>query len=80
MATLVEVTQSVPKVQDVTLKLSRSEAADLKIYIEEYYKRNYSGNNIAYYRDNCSTYVAVKKALDGKAEPSVVKAVPAYAF
>lgn len=73
MATLVEVTQQKPKVQDITLKITRAEAADLKVYIGEYYKKNYNGSTGDYYRDNDPTYKAITKALDGKAEASIVK-------
>lgn len=78
MATLVEVTQQKPKVQDITLKLSRSEAADLKVFIGDYYKRNYNGSTGDYYRDNDGTYKAITKALDGKADASIVKPAPAF--
>jgi hypothetical protein len=72
MATIVEVTTKKPVVQDVTLKLNRNEASNLKEFISYWYAKNYNYAGTDY-RNNDSVYTSLTKALDGKADSSVTK-------
>lgn len=73
MASIVEVTQAKPKIESVTLKLTRGEATDLKVFISEWYSRNYGyGSSDKRTREN-ATWAAINRAFEGKADEAVVK-------
>lgn len=78
MATLVEVTTQKPRVQDVTLKLTLSEARDLQVFITEWYEKNFFSGGTSRAKTH-GVYAAIQKAIDGKADASVVKiAAPVF--
>jgi hypothetical protein len=72
MATVVEVTQKKPTITDLTVKLSASEARDLKVMIDAYYKNNY-GTYYTNYRDEFGPHRVLTSILDGKTDAAKVK-------
>lgn len=66
MASVVEVETSKPSIVSATLKLSRPDLMDLKVFIDEWYLRNARASRAA---DN-RIYKAVNDALAGKADPA----------
>lgn len=77
MATVVEVLTSKPSVKSATLKFSTGELSDLKVYITEYYKKNYGGAYYERYRNQDSMYKTVVSALEGTGHSSVTKVADA---
>lgn len=69
MATVVEVQQSKPKVEGLTLKISAVDARDLMTYIKSYYEHRGYGRG---YETNNGLYNLLKQGLDGKATPEYV--------
>ena len=72
MASIVEVTTKQAPIQDLTLKISRTEASDLRLFITEWYNRNYSYRADTQMKAN-GVYQELTKALDGKVDQSLVK-------
>lgn len=72
MASVVEVQQSKPRVGDITIRLTKSEAQDLQIMVDEWYRRNWTSNPTAK-RDANPTYKALESALTGKAPADAIK-------
>lgn len=63
MAKVVEVEQSQPKLEGLTLKVNASEARDMMTYIRTYYQKNGYGKG---YEDNVGLYKTLKDAVEGK--------------
>lgn len=64
MAEVTTVEYVTPQVKNVTLKLQRSEANDLKLFIIDWYDKNYSYSPQKYKQN--ATYQALETALAGK--------------
>lgn len=61
MAEVVTVTTTKPRVAEITLKISATEATDQLLFIKEYYNRaGWMGP-----AENNPTYKVIKQALDG---------------
>lgn len=62
MATVVEVGTSKPTVKEITIKLTRGEATDMKLFVEEWYRRQ----SFPAGAKSHSVHKALTAALDGK--------------
>lgn len=67
VASVVEVQTEKPNVLGATIKFSRSDLNDLKLFVREWYARN---ARFARLEDN-ATYKAILAALDGKTDVQI---------
>lgn len=64
MASVVEVETTKPNVTALTVKMTAGDARDLKIFIQDWYRANYSYNYDAKVKGN-KVYKAITAGLDG---------------
>lgn len=74
MASVVEVETTKPNVTSLTVKMTASDARDLKVFITDWYRSNYSYGYDEKTKGN-KVYKAITAGLDGTSgAPSVVAA------